>query len=155
MHRKTENVFVAAVAILCCSVYSAALGDEERKSILTVNDEDHQQQNLSLLKQRIQTCMDRLDGNIESSQVLIHTLLQQLNLGDPRRTSVVEDAEATVQLVRIQTTDDRGMLIWTSNGFYISLSFILFLHLMILIVFGLISLCLSKTAASVVPRVNV
>lgn len=80
------------------------------QSILTVNDEDHQQQNLSLLKQRIQTCMDRLDGNIESSQVLIHTLLQQLNLGDPRRTSVVEDAEATVQLVRIQTTDDRGML---------------------------------------------
>ncbi|XP_062710639.1 uncharacterized protein LOC115258903 [Aedes albopictus] len=159
MFRSLNAITVAVVLVCycCCSVVSApaAFRDEEQTNSLSANDA--QQYHIpSLLTQRIRSCMDRLDGSIESSQVMITALVQQLNHlaveSSPDRPA--EDGEATsVQFVRIQTTDDRGMLIWTSNGYYISLSFILFLHLMILFVFGLISLCFSKpSAASAQPK---
>nr|XP_029715221.1 uncharacterized protein LOC115258903 [Aedes albopictus] len=152
MYRSVNAITVAVVLVCycCCSVVSAPAA---------FRDEEQMYHNPSLLTQRIRSCMGRLDDSIESSQVMITTLLQQLNHlaveSSPSRPA--EDGEATsVQFVRIQTAGDRGMLIWTSNGYYISLSFILFLHLMILFVFGLISLCFSKpSAASSQPKVNV
>ncbi|XP_062551492.1 uncharacterized protein LOC134216657 [Armigeres subalbatus] len=163
MHRTGNSLAIvvtaAAVAIRCCSVsvYAAALEEHQEAVKNTLPDQttnDGRQPDLTTL-QRIRGCMDRLDGSIESSQIIIETLLQQLNLGDPRWWNVKDGDATTVQLVRIQTADDRGLLIWTSNGFYISLSFILFLHLIILIIFGIITLCVSKPSASALPKVNV
>lgn len=52
--------------------------------------------------------MDRLDGSIDSSQMVIHTLLKQLKVEVDFSGTNADDDD--VKLVQIQTADDRGML---------------------------------------------
>ncbi|XP_065078404.1 uncharacterized protein LOC135701514 [Ochlerotatus camptorhynchus] len=149
---RIENIILLAAAVLA-SVYVAS-GDEEQKSTFPALRPGNLR-NMTVLE-RMRSCMDRLDGHIESSQVVIHTLLKQLNVEAVfSGTGDDDNDDDVVKLVQIQTADDRGMLIWTTNGFYVSLSFILFLHLVVLIVFGVITLCLSKSPVAALPRMTV
>ncbi|KAL1373751.1 hypothetical protein pipiens_018474 [Culex pipiens pipiens] len=86
---------------------------------------------------RLRGLAERLGSQIETTQAEIFNALGAL---DSRGRSPDQ-----VRFVQIQTEDNtRGLVIWTSNGFYVSLKFVLLLHLVVLAVLGLLWLPRSE-----------
>ncbi|KAL1394276.1 hypothetical protein pipiens_012072 [Culex pipiens pipiens] len=85
---------------------------------------------------RLRGLAERLSSQIETTQAEIFNALGALD----SRARMPEQ----VRFVQIETEDNtRGLVIWTSNGFYVSLKFVLLLHLVVLAVLGL--LCLPRS----------
>ncbi|XP_038107635.1 uncharacterized protein LOC119766642 [Culex quinquefasciatus] len=85
---------------------------------------------------RLRGLAERLSSRIETTRAEIFNALGALD----SRGRLPDQ----VRFVQIQTEDNtRGLVIWTSNGFYVSLKFVLLLHLVVLAVLGL--LCLPRS----------
>ncbi|XP_039446466.1 uncharacterized protein LOC120425912 [Culex pipiens pallens] len=111
--------------------------EREQPVLIDFGTTGHHQQGKDIVAMlRLRGLAERLGSQIETTQAEIFNALGALDSrGSP---------PDQVRFVQIQTEDNtRGLVIWTSNGFYVSLKFVLLLHLVVLTVLGL--LCLARS----------